>query len=263
VRSLPTTEFTTSGDGTRIAFDRRGAGPVLVLVDGPLSERRTGPMRPLSSHLSSAFTVVSYDRRGRGDSSDATGPVRGYRLDLELDDLRGVIAAVGGAAEVALHGVSTGALLAMHAVATGLRVGSISLFEPPFGAGAALGSGFLEQLTRLVEAGRRVEAVTTFQRAVGVPESIVATGGGAAFAPSAQTIVYDCCVTSATSIALARRVDRPVLVVESNATAGRVGRSSAGLVDALPHGEHVSLPGIWHGVPDGVLAPVLTRFHAR
>lgn len=260
MRTAATTEFVLSQDGTRIAFDRRGAGPVLVLVDGAMSDRRTGGARPLAEHLAATFTVVTYDRRGRGESTDATGPVRNHTVAREVEDLAGVLTAVG-AADVALHGASTGALLAMHAVDAGLPVRSISLFEPPFGAGATFGGGFLERLTLLLEDGRRAEVVTTFQRAVGVPAE-VAAAGGASFAPCAQTILYDCRVACAVTPGLVRRVHVPTLVVESTATSGRMAAWTGAVVAALPAGRHVALPGVWHGVPDGTLAPVLAGFHA-
>ncbi len=257
------TEYVLAPDGTRIAFDRRGAGPVLVLVDGALSERRTGPMRPLAEHLAPRFTVVTYDRRGRGQSTDGTGPVRGYTVGHEVGDLRRLLEEVGAPGTgAALHGASTGALLALHAVAAGLPVRSVSLFEPPFGAGARLGGGFARTLTALLEEGRRAEVVRTFQRAVGVPEAVVAAGA-AGFAASAQTLVYDCALTCALTRAVAARVGVPALVVRSAATGGRWPQAARDAVAALPRGELVALPAVWHGVPDADLAAVLSAFHRR
>ena len=60
----------TSADGTTIAYERTGSGPALVLVDGAMCYRGAGPMRPLAALLQDAFTVYTYDRRGRGESSD-------------------------------------------------------------------------------------------------------------------------------------------------------------------------------------------------
>ena len=60
--------FATSGDGTRIAFEKFGKGPALVVVGGALSDRSGG--KPLADALKDHFTVYAYDRRGRGDSGD-------------------------------------------------------------------------------------------------------------------------------------------------------------------------------------------------
>src|SRR5262245_26594783 len=51
---------TFSKDGTLIAFDRSGKGPPVILVDGALCYRASGPSRPLASLLARDFTVFAY-----------------------------------------------------------------------------------------------------------------------------------------------------------------------------------------------------------
>ena len=60
----------TSRDGTTIAYERLGSGPPVILVDGALCHRRMGPMPSLARELTRHFTVVLYDRRGRGESGN-------------------------------------------------------------------------------------------------------------------------------------------------------------------------------------------------
>lgn len=74
-------ETVISRDGTRIAFDRVGAGPTVILVGGALSIRPAAG--PLVELLGPHFTVVTCDRRGRGDSGD-TPP---YAADREIEDI--------------------------------------------------------------------------------------------------------------------------------------------------------------------------------
>ena len=90
------TEFATSADGTRIAYDRFGSGPVVIFVDGAMQFRAFDPQtgelaEPLAER---GFTTVRYDRRGRGESA-FEGP---FSLDQELADLRALIETVGGPA---------------------------------------------------------------------------------------------------------------------------------------------------------------------
>ena len=59
-----------SKDGTAIAYERAGSGPPLILVDGALCYRESGPARKMAAELSDRFTVFTYDRRGRGESGD-------------------------------------------------------------------------------------------------------------------------------------------------------------------------------------------------
>ena len=73
-----------------------------------------------------AFSVFTYDRRGRGASGD-TAP---YAVEREIEDLAAVIAAAGGSASV--HGMSSGAALALKAAAAGLPITQLSVYEPPF-----------------------------------------------------------------------------------------------------------------------------------
>ena len=96
----------TSKDGTRIAFDRSGDGPALILVGGALSDR--SGWAPLAKLLAPRFIVISYDRRGRGDSED-TPP---YAVAREIEDIEALIDEAGGAAFV--HGQSSGAVLALR-----------------------------------------------------------------------------------------------------------------------------------------------------
>ena len=59
----------TSLDGTKIAYDRAGDGPPIVFAAGAFNDRST--LAPLAKLLEPSYTVVTYDRRGRGDSSAA------------------------------------------------------------------------------------------------------------------------------------------------------------------------------------------------
>ena len=60
----------TSKDGSRIAYDRYGSGPAVILVSGALGYRKFKKMEELAQLLAGRCTVINYDRRGRGDSTE-------------------------------------------------------------------------------------------------------------------------------------------------------------------------------------------------
>jgi pimeloyl-ACP methyl ester carboxylesterase len=90
--------YVASADGTRIANERGGEGAPLILVDGALCHRRFGPMSKLAPLLAQRFTVIVYDRRGRGESGD-TAP---YAVEREVEDLAALVKVAGCAASLNL-----------------------------------------------------------------------------------------------------------------------------------------------------------------
>src|SRR5918996_330004 len=59
-----------SADGTRIGMTCTGDGPPLILVEPACHHRAFSAFDGLVPLLRSEFTVVTYDRRGRGESAD-------------------------------------------------------------------------------------------------------------------------------------------------------------------------------------------------
>ena len=114
----------TSTDGTTIAFDRIGSGAPVILVGGALNDRFTDTQ--LATLLAPQFAVFTYDRRGRGDSSDT----RHYSVEREIDDLAALVERAGGSAQV--YGTSSGANLALEAARRGLAIIRLALWEPNF-----------------------------------------------------------------------------------------------------------------------------------
>src|SRR6478672_484180 len=102
-------DMARSADGTRIAYERSGTGPVIVVAAGALCDRTA--FADLAPALAPIATVVRYDRRGRGDSGDAGA----YAPAREVDDLAAVIDAVGG--DACVFGHSSGAILGLEAAA--------------------------------------------------------------------------------------------------------------------------------------------------
>jgi pimeloyl-ACP methyl ester carboxylesterase len=155
---MPAVEHVGSVDGTRIAYraSGSGAGPPLVLVHGTGTSGADWAF--VQRLLRDRFTVVTMDRRGRGESGD--GP--DYSMEREAEDILAVLDAVG--AEL-LVGHSYGALCSILAAdRTELR--RLVLYEPPI----AIRANLLGTLEELVDRGDLDAALEGFLRGAGVPD---------------------------------------------------------------------------------------------
>lgn len=249
-----------SNDGTTIAFERRGAGPPIVLVDPAGGYSGFDTIRGLTPLLADGYTVYSYDRRGRGASSD-TLP---YAVDREVEDLAAIVAEAGGHA--AVYAFSSGALLACHAAAKGVPIDRLVLLEPPFATPGGLETD--EELglevAELVAADRRDEAVGYWLTAIGMPAEVIAQMEPVrpALAAVAHTLPYDAAIAQAPLTDILSRVATPTLVLDSEGSDPALSQAASGLAAALPNATHRTLPGDWHGVDDEVLAPAIRGFLA-
>jgi pimeloyl-ACP methyl ester carboxylesterase len=155
------TEFLVTEDGTSIAYDRRGAGPVVILIGGAGQFRAVDPAtRELAGLLGErGFTAVDYDRPGRGDSG-GTPP---FTLAGEVSAIRALIAAHGGSAT--LYGSSSGAAIALAAAASIPAVDRLLLWEVPLGPdGGTEGAEFLADVRKAVAGGDPETILGTFMR---------------------------------------------------------------------------------------------------
>ncbi|MEV0562086.1 alpha/beta fold hydrolase [Dactylosporangium sp. NPDC050588] len=254
-------EQITSKDGTTIAFDRIGQGPPVVLVAGSASDR--SDKTPLAEHLAPDFTVLNYDRRGRGPSGD-TQP---YAVEREVEDIAAVIDAAGG--EAGLFGGSSGAALALLAASAGLPVTKLALWEPPY-----LPQGMptpppdhVQRLETMVADDRRDAAVEYFMSAVvGLPPEAVADMRRKPFwaetVALAHTLAYDARILGDYRLPVdhAKHLTLPTLVLAGGRDMPFMRDTAAALAGLLPAGEAQFLDGQPHNVDTAVLAPVLRAF---
>src|SRR5687768_5485050 len=96
----------TGKTASGIAYDVRGAGPVVVLLTGSNLDRRMWTRE--ADWLSKQYTVVRYDLRAHGESDTATMEFS------HLNDLTGVLDALK-IDKATLIGLSAGAFIALDA----------------------------------------------------------------------------------------------------------------------------------------------------
>jgi pimeloyl-ACP methyl ester carboxylesterase len=250
----------TSKDGTLIAYEQMGTGPALIMVDPAGGFHVARPMQDLVPLLATRFTVFTYDRRGRGDSTD-TLP---YATDREVDDIAALIEAAGE--PVFLYGFSSGAVLALMAAARGLAIKKIVLLEPPLERYEhPLPQSPLEkEVAELVATGQRRAAYEHFSAGIGVPAEIIASQRDVPYWPQleamAHTIVYDLTIIRSLPTPQLSTITTPTLVVDSAATGDFMHNWSTGTAEALPNGKSLTLTGDWHSVPVDILAPKMIEF---
>ncbi len=255
----------TSKDGTSIAYDISGRGPVLVLVDGALCYRTFGPMKALAGLLSPHFSVITYDRRGRGESTNSMPP----DLEREVNDIEALIDAAGGIAF--LYGISSGACLALEAAARlGSKVKKLALYEPPYNsADARAWIDYRSKLEELLASNNRAGAVVHFMNFVGTPteqvEGMRTSPVWPMFESVAPTLEYDAIAIGkdrSVPVGIATRLDMPVLVMNGTAIPFML-ETAKTLSRAIPHGQQKTLEGQTHDVDLKILAPELINFFNR
>ncbi|MDX6741588.1 alpha/beta fold hydrolase [Actinocorallia sp. A-T 12471] len=256
-----------SADGTVIAYEKVGQGPPVVLVGGAFNTRDFGPNAELAPLLAEHFTVVNYDRRGRGGSGD-TAP---YSVAKEIEDLAAVIDTVGGSA--AVYGISSGAALALEAARAGLPITRLALFEAPFVVDGTRPPipDYAAEIDALIAQGRASQAIKLFMRqGVLVPGFVVAMmplmPAWKHMKSLIHTLPYDVAVLGDTGRGLPLPAERyadvtlPTLVVSGGKSPEWSRNAMAHLAGILPSARLETLPGQTHIVKAKALGPVLIDF---
>jgi pimeloyl-ACP methyl ester carboxylesterase len=258
-----------SKDGTTIAFERTGSGPPLILVDGALCWRESGPARKVAAALADRFTVITYDRRGRGESGD-TPP---YSVQREVEDIEALIGEAGG--RVHACGFSSGGVLGMEAVRAGAAIEKLAVYEAPFivdDSRRPAPPSYAPELNGLLEANRRGDAVKLFMRLVGMPGILVAVSplfpAWKKLKGVAHTLPYDAACMGDTQSGKPLDAEHwgavgvPTLVIVGGKSPEWMQNGMRSLPELLPNAQRQVLDGQTHMVKAKPLAPALKRFLA-
>lgn len=254
----------TSADGTKIAYWSAGTGPTLIMVTGAFNDHNTGA--DLAAELSKSFTVVTYDRRGRGASGD--NPT--YSPSKEVDDLSALVTATGG--KVSALGFSSGAPLIMMAAGAGVPFSKLVLVDAPWMLSDARPRPSIElagRLRSLVEHGKQGEAVELFQRDyVGLPEDMIVKMRNAPFRPALEKIAlttsYDAEIMGDLSVpaGLLPKVSEPVLLLHGEQSPTFMKETADTIAKELAHGSSHAIAGSAHDLTVDV-APLARKFLER
>lgn len=251
----------TSKDGTIIAYDKKGQGPLLILVLGALNRRGQG--KKLTELLADRFTVVSYDRRGRGDSTD-TLP---YSTLKEVEDIEALIDEAGGSAY--LYGHSSGCVLALLAAKDlGDKVKGMALYELPYNADLDAQSAskvYRGELAQFLQEGKKDEAVALFVKSVGVTDKQIAAMQRLpmwkGLTAMAHTLAYD-------TIELMEQyphvdvqtISTKTLIMYGSASPDFMSHTAEELSKTMRNAQLRAIEGQTHDVKADVMAPELASF---
>lgn len=259
-----------STDGTEIAYELHGDGPGVILIDGAMCFRDSGPMRPLCTQLDEDFTVLLYDRRGRGRS----GNTEPYSVDRELEDLDALLDALLDSTGTtcgapALVGISSGGALALRAAARfGTRIRAVAVYEPPFMPEPLRTDArdYTAALTAALAAFDRDTAVELFLRRVGMPEQALAgirqSPAWSGMTTIAPTLAHDDAVLGDSRVPseLVAYISVPLLALAGDGGPEMMQYGAREVAECARGGEFDVLEGQGHDADAGVLAARLREF---
>lgn len=256
----------TSKDGTKIAYEKIGNGPSVILVEGATST--SAYSTKLANLLTPHFTVYYYDRRGRGESTD-TKP---YSIEKEIEDIEALVDLAGGSAY--LYGISSGGCLALEAASKlGNKITKLAIYEAPYDESEKAKEQWHEYTTDLkkaVDSDNRAEAIALFMRLVGVPEDMITGMKQSPMWPGllavAPTLLYDAaCMGDDRSLPVHRfkQITAQTLIMDGGGNLAMMPfmhTSAEKLAQVIPHCQRQTLDGQTHDVDMAILAPVLEMF---
>ena len=264
------TRFTTSADGTEIAYSITGSGPALILVDGAMCHRMFGPSTELASVLDKNFTVYTYDRRGRGETGDGATP---WSLQNEINDLEALIEEAGGSAFV--FGVSSGAVLGLEAATRLPSITRLAIYELPMVVDDTYTprpADIVEQMNDMLARGDRSGMLSKFMKMVGVPGFGLAimklTPVWKKLKLVAHTLPWDLRILGDDGRGKPLPADRwkikvPTLVMNGGKSPDYLRNTMKNVAEVLGDVEYQELPGQTHMLKSSAAAPVLVEFFSR
>jgi pimeloyl-ACP methyl ester carboxylesterase len=233
-------------------------------VSGALSYR---PLldKSLVAKLAEDFTVYTYDRRGRGESTD----VKPYAVAREIEDLDALITHAGRS--VYVYGVSSGAALALQtAAALGpAKVSRLALYEPPYGQEPAVFAKQKQGIANIVATGKPGDAAELHLTGIGMPretlDEMKRSPQWAAMAKSDFTLTYDYEVLGDGAIPAdtARAIEIPVLVMTGEKTLPFMHATADRIAELLRNAQRKTLAGQTHQAKSEVVVPELLAFFTR
>lgn len=237
--------------------------------------------RRLALALSSSFTVITAERRGRGMSPLAFTP--DHTITRDVEDLDAIMTATGA---TGLFGLSSGAVIALEVTRTLSRVQRLAVYEPPFYTGG-IDRDRSHRLNSEIEHGQLAAALVDALIAAGTAPPLIAR----APRPIARALAWIVLTAQAQRLGpaaplralvssvrydfhdVAERdgrireyasIDRPAPLLSGTTSPAFLRSAIRDLAEVLPNAEHVELRGLGHDGPWNGGGPLAAsdRLHA-
>ncbi len=254
-------EHVTSADETKIAYEKTGQGPPLIIVGGALGDHRF--YIPLAMELARHFNVYNVDRRGRGQSGD-TQP---YSVERELEDVAALIAEAGEPPRV--YGHSAGSALALRAAAAGLNIARLVLADPPYGrhsdadeAARARQAETAAKIQTFHDRGDHRGAAAFFLSSFGLPpeavDELLDSPGGETMIDCARALPYDYAVVGDGLVPneLAAQAAVPTIILAPETAPA----TAQALVEVMPRATLQTMEASTHDLPATEIAAAVIPF---
>jgi pimeloyl-ACP methyl ester carboxylesterase len=256
--------YVTSKDGTKIAFEKTGTGPALIIVSGALSARTLYEGEPmlLVGMLSKHFTVYMYDRRGRGESTDE----QPYAVQREIEDLESLIDNAGG--QALIYGVSSGGALSLHAAGKlgAAKIPKLAIYEVPYGQSKEAFDKQKQGVNERIQKGKPGDAAEFFLSEIGTPKEVLEKMKSSKVWTTIEkidfTLAYDYQVLGDGAIPrdVVKTITIPTLVMAGEKSMEFMHTTAEQLARLMPNTEHKTLKGQTHQAKAEAVEPVLTAF---
>jgi pimeloyl-ACP methyl ester carboxylesterase len=242
-----------SADGSFVGCEVIGDGPPLLAVHGSTADRHRWIV--VQDALAARYRLHLMDRRGRGLSAEEGDD--GYALELDADDIRALVEAIGEPVLVLAH--SYGGACSLEAATDCDGIARMLVYEPAFGTpgGPIFPTEALADVEVALAADDREAALTIFFTRVlllddGAVDAMRGTRIWQARLTAVHTLVREARAANAYRIDPARMsaVGAPVRLLLGTESTSALARAAHAAQAAVPGAELVELPGHGHAAMD-------------
>lgn len=256
-------QFTVSKDGTRIAYTKTGSGQLIITVFGATSFKDFFAVKSDVKELSKHFTVINYDRRGRGGSINHSS----WSLQKEIEDIESLIDVNGGSAY--LYGHSSGAVIALDAaLALRDKIKAVMIYDASYVSNEQERQDYASTkatIESLLNQGLNAKAIKTFLIEIGMPKGFAYLlpffPGWKKMKQLAPTLMYDIALTEVMPpTKQLQNISIPTLILAGGKNPQSIKNVYAQLVDCIPNNQHDLLKDQDHMAGMKVIMPHLINF---